>query len=121
MKLPRFQNHVVINTLRSLGHKVKIWHIRQWFPVYDCCQKRFAPNVNVTWRVSNGGGKTIVSILTADGVEYIGEAKNPIDNQYNKNFGVHVALDRAILKMNEANDREDDNYFDPVRDFVGVI
>lgn len=96
MKLPKFDNASVIETLKNVGCKVRIRHLRNWRE--QLVKHPF--DLIVEEVIDQKGGQTEVSIFTDDH-EFKCVAKNPKTNQYNKNFGVHVALQRAIKIMNK--------------------
>ena len=95
MRLPKFDNASVIETLKQAGCKVGIRHLRKEIAIGFDLVPRFS--------LDQKGGSTEV-VIFADDNQFKGVAKNPKNQQYNKNFGVHVALQRAIKAMNKAND-----------------
>lgn len=101
MRIERKNNHSIIDSLTSLGHRVRIKHHRQWNPaiVYDRNK-----GATLTFRVANTGGTCRVTIETADGDIYEGLFTNHSKLQYNKNFAVHVALQRALINASKANE-----------------
>ena len=99
MKMKKFDNAAVITGLELCGCRVGIRHHRGRFYVYNI------DHDGQVWqerRINQTGGITEV-VIFVDGQQFVGEAKNPKTQQYNKNFGVHVALQRAIKAMNKAN------------------
>ncbi len=100
MSIFKHQNHVVIGTLESLGHKVRIRHVRKYVP--SIVEKLGGHQIE--YSIARTGGSTEVTI-EADGQTFKGVSHNPKSQSYNKNFGVHVALQRAIKVMNEINER----------------
>jgi Zn-dependent membrane protease YugP len=101
MRPERKPNHIIIASLVGLGHRVRIKHNRQWNPVIVQDETE---GPRVVFRIKNTGGICRVTIETADGDIYEGLFTNHSKLQYNKNFAVHVALQRAIKAMNEASE-----------------
>lgn len=104
MRIERKNNAAVINTLTGLGHRVRIKHNRTWNPVIVKALPYAVFDHDIEYRIENTGGICRVTIETADGDTYEGLFTNHSKLQYNKNFAVHVALQRAIAAMNRENE-----------------
>lgn len=104
-RIAKKNNAAVIDSLRNVGNIVRITHQRTWRPLMT--------DKGLKFRVDNRGGSCIVSIKTPDGESFAGFYENCQFKQYNKNFSVHVALQRALKAMNKAHailDDEEDSF-----------
>jgi len=72
-----------LDKLRSEGYRVKIWHTR---------------NLNPDGSISPRGGSTDLKVISPEGVEYSGWSECSLEDNFNKRFGVRIALGRALAK-----------------------
>lgn len=96
MRIERKNNAAIIDSLTGLGHRVRIRHFREATTVLN---KQFETEL----RISQTGGCCRVDIELADGEVFTSYFRNHSKKQYNKNFAVHVALQRALKAMNKAH------------------
>lgn len=94
-------NKITVAELRRRGYKVRVTHFRRIFFYLsgeDCRLFRMdtvRDAMRQDW-ISAVGGETRVEILTPKGESFTGIAKCSNKDNYNKKYGVELALERAL-------------------------